>query len=87
MSRVWLHVYDLDEAPSGLSAIGLGAYHSALQLGDKEYAYGACDSGTGEATQSGVSVRHVDRCVGWATEAGWWVQVQEERRPGDMSAR
>ena len=47
MSRVWLHVYDLDEAPSGLAAIGLGAYHSAVQIGDREYAYGACDHGTG----------------------------------------
>lgn len=47
MGDVTLHVYDLDEAPGAIAAIGLGAYHSAVQIGAKEYAYGACDEGTG----------------------------------------
>lgn len=47
MGEVTLHVYDLDEAPGAIAAIGLGAYHSALEIGGREYAYGSCDTGTG----------------------------------------
>ncbi len=47
MGDVTLHVYDLDEAPGAIAAIGLGAYHSAVEIGGQEYAYGACDQGTG----------------------------------------
>ena len=63
---VLLHVYDLEEVPGAIAAIGLGAYHrcplpldahpntalmngwcSAVEIGGKEYAYGACEVGSG----------------------------------------
>jgi deubiquitinase DESI2 len=46
---VRLNVYDLmaGQAQGVLHALGVGLYHTAVELNDAEWSFGACESGTG----------------------------------------
>lgn len=41
--KVYLNVYDLHENNDMLHPIGLGLFHSGVQVGRTEYTFGECD--------------------------------------------
>ena len=47
MIEVWVNVYDLHPANATFSAIGLGAYHSGVEIMGTETTFGHTDEGTG----------------------------------------
>ena len=41
--KIYLNIYDLSPANYYLHSLGLGAYHSGVQIGQIEYSFGAHD--------------------------------------------
>ena len=39
--QIYLNVYDLTEYNYYLHSLGVGAYHSGIQIGNSEYAFGS----------------------------------------------
>lgn len=46
-NTVFLNVYDITEMNNWLATFGIGAHHAAIQVYNKEYAYGGGPSGSG----------------------------------------
>lgn len=43
-NRIYLNVYDLNENNEILFPLGLGMYHSGVQVGNEEYTFGKINS-------------------------------------------
>jgi len=68
---ITLHVYDLLQNPSIQTAngilrvVGSGAYHTALEVYDMEWSYGACEHGTGvfSCIPGGCAMHHYREAI------------------------